>query len=123
MKILIVDDEPGIVLLLKEWLAVLGHETFDLSNAVALPTSVVKQKYDVLILDIHLRGANGLWLISQVHAAAPDMAIIVVSGAVDPALERIALQEGARHYFPKPLDLQRLQQVLQELGGNSGSGR
>ena len=115
MRVLIVDDETAIVSLLKEWLTERGHEAFELATAVRLPGWVAEHEYDVLFLDVHLRGANGLWFISQVHAAAPKMTIIVMSGDDDPAVKKIALQEGASHYVSKPLDIALLDGVLQEI--------
>jgi len=115
MRILVVDDESTVVSELVEWLISRGHEAIGITGNLGLPGWVVKQKCDVVLLDVHLQEANGLWLISQVHSAAPTTAIVVITGDLDPALETIALQEGARYYFTKPLDPTILGRALDKI--------
>ena len=115
MRILVVDDESDFVSTLVGWLALKGHEAFGITGSTDLASWVVRQKTDVVFLDVFLRDGNGLSLIPKVHAASPATAVILISGKNDPSTAAAALKAGAREFFAKPLDFAVLDQALEKI--------
>src|SRR5215471_10901648 len=86
-KILVVEDEPDALHVLRYSLEELGHEVLGAKNAqVALAIGRSYQP-DVLITDYFLQGQlNGLDVIEQLRAANPKLRVILVTGLIKNAL-------------------------------------
>ncbi|MCB9033744.1 MAG: sigma-54-dependent Fis family transcriptional regulator [Chitinophagales bacterium] len=107
-KILIVDDEKAIRRTLKE---ILEYEKFEIEEAVDGEdglAKIVKNKYDVIILDVKMPKKDGIEVLSAMQEQAIDIPVIVLSGHgnIETAVE--AVKKGAFDYIPKPPDLNRL---------------
>ncbi|MBK6896689.1 MAG: response regulator [Alphaproteobacteria bacterium] len=81
-RILIVDDEPGVIITLKTMLKVDGHEVVIAENGVSgiecLQTH--KGSLDLVITDIQMPEMDGLQFISRLLDIAPDLPVIAISG-------------------------------------------
>ncbi|HYM47589.1 MAG TPA: sigma-54 dependent transcriptional regulator [Burkholderiaceae bacterium] len=108
---LIVDDDVGT----RDWLAeVAQREGFTVATAETLQSArvqLVRQHPDVLLTDLQLPDGNGMELVADLERAA-DTEIIVVTGhaSLDSAVE--ALRLGATDYLTKPLEVDRLINML-----------
>lgn len=120
MRILIVEDEPLIAHRLERYCReVLGPrlrsldclEEFD-EAARWIETNPV----DLLILDLNLRGSDGMRLLQR--AAAGAFHTIIVSANTDQALR--AFEFGVIDFVPKPFSLERFAQAVQRAGGDGG---
>lgn len=80
--ILIVDDEPGVIITLKTMLKVDGHEVITAENGVAGITCLEKHKdsLDLVITDIQMPEMDGLKFISRLLDIAPNLSVIAISG-------------------------------------------
>jgi DNA-binding NarL/FixJ family response regulator len=63
---------------------------------------------DLLLLDLHMPGSNGLAGLAGIRCEHPGVAVIVVSANEDPAVIRRALDHGAAGFIPKSADLDML---------------
>lgn len=68
---------------------------------------------DVVLLDIHMPGLNGVEVLPALHALAPDAKVVMVSGTPDAELSRRALALGAFDFVPKPIDLAYLRHTIE----------
>jgi two-component system, NarL family, sensor histidine kinase UhpB len=106
MRILMVEDNPGDVRLLREHL--LGERSlatvFQLVHvdrlALALE-SLEKASFDVLLLDLSLPDSQGMGTLNTMHAARPGMPIVVLTSLDDEVLGLQLLQAGAQDYLVK----------------------
>ena len=81
LHILVVDDEPGICMLLKEALEIRGADVeiaHDRRGAIKL---LQKQPFDLAFIDLTLPDSRGLDIIREAKEFNPDMAGIIMSGA------------------------------------------
>jgi NtrC-family two-component system response regulator AlgB len=71
--------------------------------------------FDVAFLDLRLGEVNGLNLIPQLLAEAPDLAIVVITAyaTVDTAVE--AIKRGAKEYLPKPFTPAHVRHIVERL--------
>ncbi len=103
-RILVADDEPSIGWLLERLLRQAGHAVTLVANADAALAAVGATPFDLAFVDIRMPGVSGLEALPRLRAAAPDMAVIVMTahGSVRAAVE--AMQQGAYDYLAKPFD-------------------
>lgn len=105
MRILMVEDDPGDVRLLREYLlGQSGSEEFQymqvdrLAQALA---SLDEASFDAVLLDLSLPDSQGIGTLNKVHAAKPGMPTVVMTGLDDEALGLQLLQAGAQDYLVK----------------------
>ena len=100
--ILIVDDEANIRHLLRRFLAGMGYEIREAETAEIAMFCVEQHPPAVAFCDIHMPGANGLWLADQIRCVSPSTAMVLATGDSDvPAGE--SLRPGIVAYLLKPL--------------------
>jgi len=105
-KILVVDDEPAILLMLKKMLEKADHEVDTASDGNEGIILFEKNKHDLLITDIIMPEKEGMETIIELHKKYPDLKIIAISGggriSPDGYLPGARLL-GANMVFQKPL--------------------
>jgi len=111
-RILVIDDNPHVVDILGRYLreegyGVLGAVTSDEGLKLA-----ILARPELVLLDIALPGTNGIELLKRIRSTNPTARVIMVTGNIDPALARKALELGALAYIDKPFDLAYLKRVI-----------
>jgi two-component system sensor histidine kinase UhpB len=106
MRILLVEDNPGDVRLLREHLAGDGRlaEMFELVHVDRLAPaleSLERTNFDAVLLDLSLPDSEGIGTLLRVRATKPSMPVVVVTGLDDEALGLQLLQAGAQDYLVK----------------------
>ena len=109
IRVMLIEDNPGDARLIQAYLVGnaktgLAATIFDLDHTSSLGKGlerVIEGEYDILLLDLNLPDSRGLSTFTQVHAALPDMPIIVLTGLNDENLALQALQDGAQDYLIK----------------------
>ncbi|HEV2692791.1 MAG TPA: sigma-54 dependent transcriptional regulator [Verrucomicrobiae bacterium] len=110
-KILIVDDEPELRMLLKSIL----ETDFTVTDADCGATLLKKfsdDAPDVVLLDLKLPDANGLDLLPQIKKNWPETEVIVLTGEATFEAAVQATKRGAYHFINKPFDTQALQVTI-----------
>lgn len=114
-KILIIDDDADLVRGLSMRLKSNGYDVAAASDAISAVSEARKQHPDLVILDIGLPGGDGFVVMDRLRKL-PCKAPIVVLSARDPQANRQkALEQGAKAYFLKPADNQRLMNTIRML--------
>jgi two-component system response regulator HydG len=103
-KLLIVDDELSVRDSLGKWFREEGYEIGTAENANDALTRLAEQKWDLALLDIKMRGTDGIELQRRMHEIEPQLITIIMTGyaSVDTAVQ--AMKNGAYDYLTKPLD-------------------
>jgi DNA-binding NtrC family response regulator len=119
MKILLVDDEPEILDELRDVLSRRGHTVMCVDGAMAAIHTLGRNgPFDVLLTDIRMPDGSGIDVVRACLDLQPKAARFVMSGhAGDEEIAR-ARDEGALDYFPKPVALRALMQVLAGISGH-----
>jgi len=110
--IFIVDDEQAISKLLTYW--VKDKWKYD-TEVFANGEDVLRRltaKPDLILLDIMLPGVDGIEVLKRVKQFDENIPVIMLSaqGSIEVAVD--ALRLGAFDYFPKPIDIQRLEPAI-----------
>ena len=122
--ILIVDDDPDIRLLLADYLQKNGFRVTTVPDGTAMRRILARETIDLLVLDIMLRGEDGLSLCRWVRSES-NQPVIMLTARGD-ALDRIiGLEMGADDYLPKPFNprelLVRIKTVLRRIDRKSNA--
>ena len=112
IKVLIVDDENTICLLLKTYLERLGFETFVATNGEKALDILEEENPAIMTLDIRMPGLNGYELLQKVKRRYPELFIIVITGIDVPNMEEMLEHSGAHALLRKPIDLQELSDII-----------
>src|SRR5712692_10098190 len=107
-RIVIVYDEPSIVMALKDEL---DFEGFEVDSASDGPTALDKArefKPDVMLLDLALPGLNGFEVCRQLRPQMPALWIIMVTVRGDEVDRVMGLELGADDYVTKPFSLREI---------------
>jgi DNA-binding response OmpR family regulator len=107
-RILIVDDEPGILNFVSRGLRAEGYEVDTASEGVAGLAAAAAHSYDLVILDLLLPGFGGIEVLSRMVQARPDQPVIVLSALTDTASKVASLELGAEDYLAKPFSFEEL---------------
>jgi two-component system OmpR family response regulator len=105
--ILVVDDDPAILRLVRELLRVEGYEVSVASNAASMRRLLSRERIDLVVLDLLMPGANGLALARELHEHS-NVGIIILSGKKETVDRVIGLEIGADDYVVKPFDPREL---------------
>ena len=111
-RILIVDDEEKIRYSLDELLVRDGHQVFTVESGELALAHIGRQEFDLILLDLRMKGIGGLEVLAAVRERALDTAVIVLTGhgSMDSAIE--ALRQGAYDYLLKPCKADTLRESV-----------
>jgi two-component system nitrogen regulation response regulator NtrX len=105
--VLIADDEPNILSSLGDALRREGYQV-DVAASVAEAREKLRDAYDFALLDVRFRDGEGLDLLAEIRAGAPETVVVMMSGhaTIDTAVRATRL--GAWDFLEKPISLERL---------------
>lgn len=112
--ILVVDDDEAALAGLVELLRDAGHQATGAATFDAARRLLDVGSYDLLVADVRLRAYNGLHLVRQTRQRHPEMAVIVLTGYPERALEFEAARYGAV-YLEKPIDPRQFMRAVERL--------
>jgi DNA-binding NtrC family response regulator len=104
-QILVVDDEVGMVTLLRNYLTREGYAVTTAPSAEVALQVLEEHDIDVVLTDLRMPGMGGMELVREIHASRPDTQVILMTafGSIDMAVE--AMKAGAYHFVTKPVKL------------------
>lgn len=118
-KILIVDDDPPIVELLKFTLDHAGYQTTVAVDGIEAVKKAQTEKPDLILLDIMLPTKDGYSVLEDLRGTEKFkiLPIVIISAKVQEVDISFGIEKGANDYFTKPLDLDKLVMRVEELVG------
>jgi CheY-like chemotaxis protein len=121
-KILVLDDEAITVDMLSIFIKMIGHEVVGLTTIPELWSIVASEGVDAFLLDVMLPDGNGLQVCRQLreHPLVSLKPIIMIS-AHFPPMTHEAEAVGATAYLSKPIRMEKLKEVLGNVGIPVGS--
>src|SRR5437016_3281372 len=113
-KILLIEDDPGIVMTLHRMLREEGHEVLVEKRGDSGLALAGAESFDVVITDMKLPGLNGLDLVRELHAAKPRLPIILMTahGTTETAIQ--ATKWGAYDYLLKPFEMLEFLELVEK---------
>lgn len=106
--ILVVDDEPDILLLIRINLEGRGHRVTVAADGDMALRLIAADRPDLVVLDVMMPVMDGWGVLETLMREGVEMPVVVVSAMQDPSDVRKALELGADQYVGKPFDLRAL---------------
>ena len=103
-KLLLVEDNPAAVRLLREMLDQESSHPIELAHVGSMGEAekyLAEHAVDIIVLDVGLPDVQGIGTVQRAHKAAPRVPLVVLTGLDDEAAAAQALQEGAQDYLIK----------------------
>jgi DNA-binding response OmpR family regulator len=118
--ILLVDDDPGLRDLLKDYLGANGYEVAEAGDGAAMKQALAQRQPDLVLMDLMLPGEDGLSLTRWIRSQG-DLPIIMLSARGEEVDRVVGLEVGADDYLPKPFSprelLARIRAVVRRRAG------
>ncbi len=111
-KILTVDDVEGIDSFLYEFFSARGYEVFNAMSGKEAVEIVKKEKPRIVLLDIRMKGMDGIETLKKIKEIDKTVSVIMVTGEKDEDVMKLAREAGADDYITKPLSLEYLDRVV-----------
>ncbi len=116
MKILVVDDDRGIVETASDILALKGHEPIAAFSGEDAVEKVRNESPDCVLMDIKMPGISGVEALKRMKEISPSLPVVLISAYATDALVEEAKYTGANAVLNKPLDFQVILSFLSLLG-------
>ena len=111
MKILVVDDEQLVRWLLDRALKKSGHEVITASNISEAFEKIIREKVDILFVDLRMPGGNGRELLEKIADLTLKPKVVVCSAFITSMQEEEFRNKGAC-ILKKPFTLDELNRVV-----------
>ncbi len=118
-RILIVDDEPTILLTLSYALRSKDVEVITASTLEPAEEALRRYRFDLVIVDIRMSGVlgiEGLELLSYIKRQWPQTDVIVMTAYGSEEIKKDAYERGATYYYNKPVDIDELFKQIRGMG-------
>jgi DNA-binding NtrC family response regulator len=118
-KILIVDDEPTILMTLSHILSNKDTTVITCERIEQAEEALSRYTFDLVIADIRMSGMygkEGLELLSYIKKVRPDTEVIIMTAYGSDEIKEDAYKRGAFYYYEKPIDISHLISKVQSLG-------
>lgn len=120
LSVLIVDDDIHIRQLLRDYLSEFGMAAVAVADGKSMADALEKESFDLVILDLMLRGEDGLSLCRSLRAKS-DIPILMLTARGETMDRIIGLEVGADDYIVKPFEprelVARIQTILRRVRG------
>ena len=113
-QILVVDDEETIRMTMSDIITIKGYEVATAESGETAVQMCTENRYDVILMDVRMPGIDGVEAFRQIRVHQPDVRMIIMTAYSTHELEQVALDEGAIAFIPKPLDIQKVLELIGE---------
>jgi two-component system alkaline phosphatase synthesis response regulator PhoP len=103
-RILLIEDEPGLVLTLSDLLSAEGYEVDTATDGPRGLSKATSQRYDLIVLDVMLPGKSGFDVCKEIRQQGSDVAILMLTAKTQVFDRVVGLKLGADDYLTKPFD-------------------
>jgi two-component system, OmpR family, alkaline phosphatase synthesis response regulator PhoP len=125
-KLLLVEDEEGLVLTLNDLLSSEGYEVACERDGAAGEKRAIEEPFDLMLLDLNLPGKNGFDILKDIRGRGSSLPVLILTARSATADKVVGLRLGADDYLGKPFDslelLARIEALLRRSGHQKGAG-
>jgi DNA-binding response OmpR family regulator len=107
-RILIAEDEPGIVSFLRKGLEAAGHTTLVVEDGISAAHAARDRDFDLMILDLGLPAMDGNEVLAEIRARGERLPVIILTARSGVADTVAGLEGGADDYMTKPFSFEEL---------------
>jgi two-component system response regulator AtoC len=113
--VLIVDDEPAVLFLLREVLEERGHRVLSAADGAEAATLAAQGRLhdiDLVLTDYAMPQLDGLGLLEHLRRHDPELPVVLLTARGSERLAARSIKQGAFDYLPKPFELDELETIV-----------
>lgn len=114
-RILVVEDDEEMRALLRDFLEEEGFEVETAENGAGVVPKLIKKFCDLVITDVRMPGLTGLEILPTLKKVQPGIAVVVITAFGSKEVRQRTLARGADAYLEKPLQLEKLKTLVNQL--------
>ena len=116
LRILVVDDDRGALIIIGAWLENEGYEVFIAANGSEGLDRIEAEGGDVdlVLSDIIMPVMDGLEMLERLMVRRPEIPVIMISGQDELAIRNKAIENGAKDFLIKPVSFDALRRAIAE---------
>ena len=114
-EILIVDDQPGIRLLLNEVFKKEGFHTHLAANGFDALKIAETTALDCALLDMKIPGMDGLEILARLKAIQPNLPVVMMTAYIEQHMIDSATELGVAEYFTKPFNIFEMRDEVKKI--------
>lgn len=118
-RILLVEDEPGLVMTLSDLLGSEGYTVESATDGAGGLAQALSGRFDLIVLDVMLPGKNGFEICRELRQEGQDVAVLMLTAKTQVVDRVVGLRLGADDYLTKPFDpselLARVEALLRRI--------
>ena len=111
-RLLIVDDEDTIRLVLAKYLRTRGFEVATADSGAAALEALAAGRFDLMLCDVRMPGLSGVEIVPAVREIDPDLGIVMLSAVNDAPTATGVMSQGVLDYLTKPIELEKLYEAI-----------
>lgn len=115
LKILIVDDQPGVRYLLDIVIREAGHQVYTAKNGLEALEIAQSCHPDVIFMDVRMPLMGGLEALGKIKALIPETEVIIMTAYGSEETVTRAMVGGALCCIAKPFDVEKIKELLEDL--------
>lgn len=125
MRILVIDDEPDVLLLCRVNLEYEGHEVFEAGNGEEGVELAVRHKPDLIVLDVMLPERDGFFVLRKLrqHPETADVPVVFLTAKAQEDDQIRGFLAGAADYVTKPFSPLALNDAVRRIAAMSPDER
>ena len=114
-RILIVDDERDVVLVIRRLLMQNGHQVSEASNGLAALNLFQSRFFDLIITDLRMPTMDGMSFLREIKKLDPVTPVVILTAFATPETAAEAMERGASIYLAKPFKSEEFLNVIKRL--------
>jgi len=122
VRILIIEDDEEMRALLRDSLLEDGIEFDSAENGSEAIHKLVEEPFDLVITDIRMPGLTGLDILPWIKRLQPETFVVVITAFGSEEVRRKSFDRGAMAYLEKPINMDRLKTLIQEMVSTKEKG-
>lgn len=126
-RVLLIDDEPNILVVMRALFRAAGHDVTTVTGGHDAVHLIQDGEFDLMVSDVRMNPINGIELLKLARSEKPAMPVVMVTAYGSDTVRDQVLDMGASGYLKKPFDNQDLMRVVNQVlkrntGADAGKG-
>lgn len=115
LKILLVDDDPSVLAILTDLMAIFGHEYVTAKDGHEAMEKLQQDYFHIVLTDMMMPGMDGMELLKHIHSNYPHIKVMVVTGYDRAFTYTDVIMAGASDFISKPFNTDELEAKINRL--------
>jgi DNA-binding NtrC family response regulator len=114
-RVLVVDDQESMRVLLQDMLEVIGYGVVLAEGGEQALSILQGSQFDLVLSDLNMPGMDGTALLRAIKAGNPELPVVIITGYGTFHTEKRVMKEGADGYISKPCTLSKIHKTLDSI--------